>query len=239
MASPSPPIAEGSTPSIHDLRAVGFTEGQAAAIKAAVEATTGDAVDAVRDDLMRWHLYIALYLLAQVSVALLACLMLQNLRDRPNLLSVSYGDASAQATRVWDDVSLLLTYHWPSADRASLRREEGLQYNLETFAPASRTDHEISVSPETRRGAVYQDSTGGWRAIDSDSTPVDHAHTSESAATSERHHAPRLVCRRQRLESECVLIRPLERCLSFRPQREFARSGEIVPTTRLPEWRLP
>lgn len=240
MTSLSSSAAESSAPSVLDLRAVGFTEGQATAIRAAIKATTTDAIDAVRDDLMRWHLYIALYLLVQIGIALLASLMLQNIQDRFNAFHVSCNDVGARTLRARDDdISLLSSYPRPSVDRATLNRKGRLELGFEGLASSSGSDQEVAESLETQRGTVYQDSMGFFRAIDSDSTLNSHAHTSESAATSERHHAPRLVCRRQRPESECVLIRPLERCLTFRPQREFARSGEIYPTTHLPEWRLP
>lgn len=90
------------TPSlIAHLRAGGFTEGQAIAIEAAIQSTIADDIQGLRDDLLRWHLYIALYLLAQVAIALLAALMMHATLARP--LHVG--------TITVDDVTTLLARH--------------------------------------------------------------------------------------------------------------------------------
>lgn len=65
--------------------ASGFTPAQTAAIADLVHEATAAAVDALRHELGRWHCYLALYLLGQIGLVLLAILVLQALRDPPPL----------------------------------------------------------------------------------------------------------------------------------------------------------
>ena len=65
--------------------AFGLTPAQTAAIVDLVHEATAAASDALRHELSRWHCYLALYLLGQISLVLLAILVLQALRDPPPL----------------------------------------------------------------------------------------------------------------------------------------------------------
>lgn len=61
--------------------ASGLTPAQTAAIASLVNEATAAAADALRHELGRWHCYLALYLLGQIGLVLLAILVLQALRD--------------------------------------------------------------------------------------------------------------------------------------------------------------
>lgn len=63
------------------LTGAGFTPPQAAALNAAVHTTAGEAVEALGEQLRQWHIYLALYLLIQIGVVLLAILLLQAARE--------------------------------------------------------------------------------------------------------------------------------------------------------------
>ena len=55
----------------------GFSEAQASAITRTVQATANDAVEILRHEIARWHAYLALYLLIQIGIVLLAILLTQ------------------------------------------------------------------------------------------------------------------------------------------------------------------
>lgn len=70
--------------------ASGLTPAQTAAIADLVHEATASAVDALRHEIGRWHCYLALYLLGQIGIALLAILVLQALRDPPPRRTASW-----------------------------------------------------------------------------------------------------------------------------------------------------
>lgn len=82
----SPLVTEPATAS-------GFTPAQTAAIAELVQEATAAAVDTLRHDLCWWHCYLALYLLGQIGLVLLAILVLQALRDPPPLRTAATGPA--------------------------------------------------------------------------------------------------------------------------------------------------
>lgn len=59
------------------LAHAGFTARQADAIACHVESATATAVDGIRADIQRGHVYIGLYLLVLLGIILLAILMLE------------------------------------------------------------------------------------------------------------------------------------------------------------------
>lgn len=59
----------------------GLTNSQAEAIAGLVQQATGDAVDALRHEVARWHFYLAIFLLTQIGIVLLVILMLQAVRE--------------------------------------------------------------------------------------------------------------------------------------------------------------
>ncbi|MCJ2143877.1 hypothetical protein [Methylobacterium sp. E-066] len=61
---------------IVDLTGSGCTEIQARAIAKSVDAAAGEAVEALRHELVRWHIYLAMYLLAEIGIVLLAALVM-------------------------------------------------------------------------------------------------------------------------------------------------------------------
>lgn len=58
------------------LSRCGFTDAQAVAVMACVGTAIDEAVEALRYELARWHAYLALYLLAQIGIVLLAGLII-------------------------------------------------------------------------------------------------------------------------------------------------------------------
>lgn len=76
--------ADGRTsPVSHtDLRAAGFTEAQALAIAMLTHATANEAMDLLRIEFARWHAYLALYVVSQVAIVVLALLLAQPKRER-------------------------------------------------------------------------------------------------------------------------------------------------------------
>jgi hypothetical protein len=70
-------IASRSLAQTMRLVGTGFTEAQARAIAESVDAAAGEAVEALRHELARWHAYLALYILMQIGVALLVILIVQ------------------------------------------------------------------------------------------------------------------------------------------------------------------
>ncbi len=59
------------------LVGTGFTEAQARAIAESVDAAAGEAVEALKHELARWHAFLALSVLMQIAVVLLAILIAQ------------------------------------------------------------------------------------------------------------------------------------------------------------------
>jgi hypothetical protein len=70
-----------ATVSTTTLTGSGFSEAQASAITRTVQATANDAVEILRHDIARWHAYLALYLLIQIGIVLLAILIVQAVRE--------------------------------------------------------------------------------------------------------------------------------------------------------------
>ena len=75
------------------LTGAGFTEAQATAITRTVQATANDAVDTLRDELARWHVYLALYLLIQIGIVLLAILIVQAVHEPSRSAFAAHADA--------------------------------------------------------------------------------------------------------------------------------------------------
>lgn len=63
------------------LTGSGFTEAQAAAIDRAVHASTHEAVEVLGAKLARWHAYLAMFLLIEIGIVVLAVLMVQAVRE--------------------------------------------------------------------------------------------------------------------------------------------------------------
>ena len=65
----------------------GFTPAQATAVAAIAEDAAASAIDELHRDLLSWHCHLAMYVLAQICVALLAILLVQTVLDpgRPKL----------------------------------------------------------------------------------------------------------------------------------------------------------
>ncbi len=59
----------------------GFTPTQANALATTIERSTAGAVDNLRHDLETWHVYLAMYLLIQISIVLLVMLFVQAMRE--------------------------------------------------------------------------------------------------------------------------------------------------------------
>lgn len=59
----------------------GFSEAQANALATTIERTAAGAVNDLRHDLEAWHVYLAMYLLIQISIVLLVLLFVQALRE--------------------------------------------------------------------------------------------------------------------------------------------------------------
>ncbi|SDO22501.1 hypothetical protein SAMN05216360_11710 [Methylobacterium phyllostachyos] len=64
-----------------------FTPAQLNAVAAIAEDATASAIDELRQDLLSWHCHLAMYVLAQICVALLAILLVQTVLEpgRPKL----------------------------------------------------------------------------------------------------------------------------------------------------------
>jgi hypothetical protein len=71
------------TVSTAGLTGSGFSEAQASAITKTVEATANDAFEILRHDLARWHAYLALYMLIQMSIVLVALIAVQVIQQPP------------------------------------------------------------------------------------------------------------------------------------------------------------
>lgn len=76
MASPFAHEAPPSAPFASRSTASSFTAAQVADITELVHEATAAAVNALRHELGRWHCYLALYLLAQIGIVLLAALLM-------------------------------------------------------------------------------------------------------------------------------------------------------------------
>lgn len=89
-------MSRGTTTS---LTRSGFTEAQALAITQTVQATAHDLVEILRDDLARWHVYLALSLLIQIGIVLLAILLMQAIHEPPRAAQAraTFG----QTVKIW------------------------------------------------------------------------------------------------------------------------------------------
>jgi len=85
MASPTATARQPSPATDPTVTASGFTPSQAAAIAGLVQKMTDAAAEALRHEIRWWHCYLAMYLLGQISLVLLAILMTQVLRDPPQI----------------------------------------------------------------------------------------------------------------------------------------------------------
>ncbi|MCJ2128013.1 hypothetical protein [Methylobacterium sp. E-045] len=81
-------------PSNHasNLQATGLSDAQAIAIAQTIQVAANEAIETLGQELARWHVYLALYLLAQMGVVFIAILIMQN-RDEPRRLR-SYEQSS-------------------------------------------------------------------------------------------------------------------------------------------------
>ncbi|WP_179698704.1 hypothetical protein [Methylobacterium sp.] len=62
------------------LTGSGFTEAQAETVVEVVHSTVSDAIETLRHEFACWHAYLALYVLAQIGIALLVVLLVQATR---------------------------------------------------------------------------------------------------------------------------------------------------------------
>ena len=92
-------------PSNQTLRACGFTPAQATAVVELVHETTATAAEALRQELSKWHCYLAVYLLCQIGIVLLAILLIEAIRDPYPRKNASWGSCR-QGTH--DRVSLAI-----------------------------------------------------------------------------------------------------------------------------------
>lgn len=81
------------------LMASGFTPAQAIAIAELVQEATAAAAEALRHELSRWHCYLAVYLLSQIGISLLAILMIQILHDPLPVRNAAWATYPLQASR--------------------------------------------------------------------------------------------------------------------------------------------
>ena len=205
MMPHAPPASEFGPAPIQGLRAVGFTDQQAEAIADAVDAATTEAVTNLRDEFSRWHAYLAAYLLVQIGIALLAILLMQAVREpAPRCLASARGECAGVVSSRPDGVCVPLRVprHAVRWDREGCSVVSILGLQQSQFGIVHQNNMRQSL--QFRRGNIYQDSTGGRPAMIHDSTLQNRASTVVIAATSERHHAPKLDCGRQRFESECA-----------------------------------
>jgi hypothetical protein len=210
---------------IGGLQAAGFTDQQAEAIAHAVDAATAEAVTTLRDELSRWHAYLAVYLLVQIGIALLAILLVQAIREpAPRSLVLARGERAGFVSGEPGGVCVLLRVrrHAVRWDREAYPVVSMLRLQQSSFGIVCQNDRCQSL--QFRRGGIYQDPNGGRSSVIHDSTLQDRAFTVGIAATSERHHAPKLDCGRQRSESECAYppsrpmfgLPPSARCRAIR-----------------------
>lgn len=93
---------------VERLVGTGFTEAQARAIAESVDAAAGEAVEALKQELARWHAFLALYVLMQIAVALLAILIAQAASPSARSLADASGAAGEVSTHVRDLVEPLI-----------------------------------------------------------------------------------------------------------------------------------
>jgi hypothetical protein len=92
---------ESAPAALAGLRAAGFTEPEAGAIGELVKSTTGQAVDTLRNEFVRWHAYLALYLLAQIGIVLLIASLL-SFADRRSYEAFASGDQPTRPILSWE-----------------------------------------------------------------------------------------------------------------------------------------
>lgn len=211
---------------ISGLKAAGFTDRQAAAVGDAIDATVSEAVEVIRAEVVRGHVYLSLYVLVQIGIALLVTLLAQDVW-KPLRRSVPFTRSSLDyvASIGSDDIHRVSLSARP--DVAEIGGAPP------SFEPAQSSqpvvcESEGKASLRIWRGRIYQDSTERGATKICDSTLMSRALTSEKASTSERHHAPKLDCDRRRSESECAYP-PSRIATIIRHQRVIARFGESLP----------
>jgi len=74
--------ARGQRASPASLQAAGLSEPQAQAITELAQATTDEAADRLRAEFARWHAYLALYVVSQLAIVVLAVLLVQQMQGR-------------------------------------------------------------------------------------------------------------------------------------------------------------
>lgn len=99
MASVTHAATRGPFGSASSLVSSGLSEAQAAAVVELVQTTVSAEAEALRDELSRWQLHLALALLIQVGLVLLAALLTQAL----------WCPAAPIHTRLWGGLELQQT----------------------------------------------------------------------------------------------------------------------------------
>lgn len=176
------------------LTGCGFTGDQAKAIAGIVHAMTEEAVEALQRELMRWHAYLALYLLGQIGIVLAAVLLIQGGRQpRPRPIA-GEGRSGFSATVMFGED--LRASSSPSAEGSSCERatvQQGMC--LQSFGALSGMASALT-SLQSREAVIHQDSTCNEFGRLCDSTLRLGSYRYSIAATTGRHHTPKLDCDR-------------------------------------------
>ena len=149
------PLAHANAPfpSTAGLVRSGLTEDQAKAVSEMVHKTTVESVEVLKCELVRWHTYLALYMLIQIGIVLLVALMTQALRaPLPYPKAVLSGDPSCSRAVYANYKSGAPELSWMSAYSADADAAADISPHLHRLDAARNASGRTSWSGVYNRG---------------------------------------------------------------------------------------